>query len=76
MKLLRYSAAMIIFPVATFYFFFWVVFGGDKGSLGWSGIAAVVAANIVIAAYVKMAWDEDKEEVEAAQHRLNSDKTD
>ena len=75
MKLLRYSAVMFLFPVATFYFFFWFVFGGDKNALGWSGIAAVVAANIVIGAYVKMAWDEDKDEVEEAQKR-NLNKTD
>lgn len=30
--------------------------------LGWCGIAAVIAANIVIAAYVRMAWNEDRDE--------------
>ena len=29
--------------------------------LGWCGIAAVIAANIVIYAYVRMAWYEDKD---------------
>lgn len=28
--------------------------------LGWSGMGAVIAANIVIAMYVIMAWNEDK----------------
>lgn len=30
--------------------------------LGWCGIAAVIAANLVIAAYVLMAWAEDKQD--------------
>jgi hypothetical protein len=30
--------------------------------LGWSGVAAVVATNCVIASYVIMAWNEDKVE--------------
>lgn len=30
--------------------------------LGWCGIAAVISANIVIAAYVRMAWLEDRHE--------------
>lgn len=43
--------------------------------LGWSGILAVVAANIVIAAYVVMAWREDQEEAqkEAQQRIVDSD---
>lgn len=31
---------------------------------GWCGIAAVVAANIVIYAYVRMAWYEDRDVVD------------
>lgn len=34
--------------------------------LGWSGIAAVVAVNGVIFAYVRMAWNEDRDEAIAA----------
>jgi hypothetical protein len=38
--------------------------------LGWSGIAAVIAVNVVIAAYVVMAWNEDKDDrAEQAQTR-------
>lgn len=30
--------------------------------MGWSGILAVIAANVVIAAYVIMAWNEDEDD--------------
>jgi len=60
MKLIRYSMLMFTFPIVTFYFLFYVVFHGDQDMLGWSGMGAVIAANIVIAMYVVMAWNEDK----------------
>ena len=63
-KLLRYSVWMIIFPLSTFYFMYYVMFDGDKAMLGWCGIAAVVVANIVMADYVRMAWNEDDVENE------------
>jgi hypothetical protein len=34
--------------------------------LGWCGIGGVVTANLVIAAYVVMAWNEDKYEATAS----------
>lgn len=42
--------------------------------LGWCGIAAVIAANVVIASYVHMAWNEDKDEKKTPQsnHELNA----
>lgn len=52
---------MILFPLSTFYFLFYVVFEKNRDMLGWCGIAAVIAANIVIAMYVHMAWYEDKD---------------
>ena len=62
LKLLNYSLRMILFPLATFYFLYYTVFDGDKNMLGWCGIAAVVVANIVIADYVRMAWNEEQED--------------
>lgn len=59
LKLIRYSLYMVLAPLATFYFLFYVVFKQNKDYLGWCGIAAVIAANIVIGAYVYMAWHED-----------------
>jgi Na+/melibiose symporter-like transporter len=52
---------MFTFPLFVFYFFFLVVFKEDKDKLGWCGMAAVVAANIVIVSYVWMAWNEDRD---------------
>ena len=63
MKLIRYSAWMAVLPLATFYFLYYVVFDQNKDMLGWCGIAAVVAANIVIVAYVLMAWEEDRQDI-------------
>ncbi len=60
LKLLRYSLLMVLIPLATFYFLFYLVFKQDKDKLGWCGIAAVLAVNIVIFTYVRMAWNEDK----------------
>jgi len=41
--------------------------------LGWSGIFAVIAANLVIAAYVIMAWNEDDDElrIEPSKQKQN-----
>ena len=49
---------MILVPLSVFYFLFYVVFHQNQDMLGWCGISAVFAANIVIAAYVIMAWNE------------------
>ena len=49
---------MVLIPLATFYFLYYVVFDQDKKQLGWCGIMAVIAANGVIASYVVMAWNE------------------
>jgi hypothetical protein len=58
LKLIRYSFMMLLFPVATFYFMYYIVFDKRQDMLGWSGIAAVLACNLVMAAYVVMAWNE------------------
>ncbi len=59
-KLIRYTVVMFTFPIGVFFISQHLVFGSDKDYLGHSGIAAVVAANLVIASYVRMAWYEDK----------------
>ena len=61
LKLIRYTIFMFTFPIFVFYFFRLIVFKEDKDKLGWCGIAAVVAANIVIVSYVWMAWNEDRD---------------
>lgn len=60
---------MLLLPLSTFYFLFYFVFEKDNNMLGWCGIAAVIAANLVIASYVMMAWAEDKQDF--AQKKVN-----
>jgi hypothetical protein len=62
MKLIRFSVCMVVFPIATFYVAFYGLFKGDLEQIAWAGILAVLATNIVIAAYVIMAWQEEEEE--------------
>ena len=69
LKLIRYSLVMLLLPLSTFYFLFYFVFEKDNNMLGWCGIAAVIAANLVIASYVMMAWAEDKQDF--AHKRIN-----
>ena len=65
LKLIRYSLLMVLIPLGVFYGLFIGVFHGDKASLGVCGIAAVIATNLVIASYVRMAWNEDAKTTEA-----------
>lgn len=73
MKLFRYSLAMIVFPLFCFYFSFYYFFEGDQDYLGWSGVIAVIAVNIVIVAYVWMAWNEDNEQTHTDPHGKKTD---
>lgn len=57
-KLIQYSLLMFSAPIAVFYATLHGIFGGDLKMIGWCGIAAVVAANMVIVSYVVMAWNE------------------
>lgn len=66
LKLVRYSMWMVLAPLGTFYFLYYIVFKQNKDYLGWCGIAAVIAANIVIGLYVHMAWHEDDGEEKRA----------
>mmetsp|Transcript_23577 Transcript_23577/g.40057 ORF Transcript_23577/g.40057 Transcript_23577/m.40057 type:complete len:90 (+) Transcript_23577:159-428(+) len=72
LKLIRYSLWMVLFPLATFYFMFYIMFDGDRDMVGWCGIAAVVVANIVIADYVRMAWTEE-DDGDAPKRELKTD---
>ena len=58
MKLLMYSLLMISLPIGTYFFLLHIVFGSNKNMAGWSGIGAVFMVNMVIVAYVVMAWTE------------------
>jgi hypothetical protein len=63
LKLIRYSLMMFLIPLLTFYITWIVIYKKDKDMLGWSGLVAVLSANVVIASYVIMAWNEDRDKV-------------
>lgn len=63
---------MAFFPLATFYFSFYVLFKKNVDMLAWSGVLAIIATNIVIAAYVVMAWKEDQED-QAEMKKIQQD---
>ena len=50
---------MVLFPLGTFNYLFYIVFDQNKDMIGLCGIAAVIVANLVMAVYVRMAWMED-----------------
>jgi hypothetical protein len=88
LKLLRYSAYMLVLPIAVFYAIWYLIFEADQvkhpyglgrhsisssvlyslwsitlilfSFTGWCGVAAVVVANLVSVAYVRMAWTEEE----------------
>lgn len=76
LTLIRYTLYMILFPLATFYISYYLVFKQDQSMLGWSGILAVISANLVIAAYVRMAWLEDQEDMRKEGRESRVVKTD
>lgn len=54
---------MVLLPLGTFYVIQIGIFHNDPNMLVWSGFAAVVAANVVIFLYVRMAWNEREEDI-------------
>ncbi|PYH79749.1 hypothetical protein BO82DRAFT_356171 [Aspergillus uvarum CBS 121591] len=61
MKLLGFSAAMVIAPIGIY--FITVDFIGGSATVG--GIVAAIMANIVLFSYVYVAWKDDQAEREA-----------
>jgi hypothetical protein len=61
---------MVLVPLSTFYFLYYIVFQQKKDTLGICGLAAVIATNFVIAAYVIMAWNEDSRTVYPKKQEL------
>lgn len=57
MKLLFFSAAMLILPLSAYYLSLEYLFGGYKTS--YAAITAAVTANLVVVAYVVVAFLED-----------------
>jgi hypothetical protein len=75
LKLIRYSMMMLLVPLATFYISFYVIFKQNADMLGWCGIFAALSANVVIVAYVLMAWNEEPPK-DSSPKRSTTDKAD
>lgn len=59
LKLIMFSILMVLVPIAVFAMIYFGTSDGHADALSRSGIGAVVAVNLVIFAYVVMAWRED-----------------
>ncbi|PWY92751.1 hypothetical protein BO70DRAFT_357893 [Aspergillus heteromorphus CBS 117.55] len=63
MKLAFFSVAMIFVPIGMY--FVTVNVGGTSATVG--GIVAAIMANVVLVAYIFVAWKDDQAEREAEQ---------
>ncbi|CAG8905401.1 unnamed protein product [Penicillium egyptiacum] len=62
-KLLGFTAAMIVGPIGMYFLTVNSIFSGSSTL---AGITAAVTANVVLFAYIYVAWTEDKEDRQAA----------
>ncbi|CAI7630816.1 hypothetical protein N7527_004439 [Penicillium freii] len=62
-KLLGFTAAMIAGPIGMYFLTVNTVFSGSSTL---AGITAAVTANVVLFAYIYVAWTEDQEDRQAA----------
>lgn len=67
-KLIFFSILMVVIPIMAFYASYVFIYDWKEEGLAWSGFIAVAATNLVIVAYVVMAWNEDKEDMKAMQN--------
>jgi len=65
-KLLAFSFAMIVSPIA---FYFITINSVFRGNPTFAGAGAAVAANVVLIAYIVVAWKDDQAEREEDQRR-------
>ncbi|KAI9795381.1 MAG: vacuolar ATPase assembly integral membrane protein vma21 [Candelina submexicana] len=63
-KLLAFTLAMMIGPLAAYYLTLRTIF---KGNSVWAGATAAITANVVLIAYVVVAFYEDQSESLAAE---------
>lgn len=64
-KLLFFTVLMVVIPVMAFYAAYIFLFDWKEEGLAWSGFIAVAATNLVVVAYVAMAWNEDQEDMKS-----------
>lgn len=51
---------MVIIPAMAFYASYVFIYDWREEGLAWSGFIAIASTNLVIVAYVAMAWNDDK----------------
>ncbi|KAK5790464.1 hypothetical protein VI817_007751 [Penicillium citrinum] len=69
-KLLAFTAAMVVGPIGMYFLTVNTIFGGNPT---YAGILAAVTANVVLFAYIYVAWKEDQGDREEAS-KANSKK--
>ncbi|KAJ5623324.1 hypothetical protein N7490_011929 [Penicillium lividum] len=65
-KLLGFTAAMAFAPIGMYFLTLNSIFGGNAT---YSGITAAITANVVLFAYIYVAWKEDQGEQQEAQSK-------
>ncbi|KAJ9315260.1 hypothetical protein DTO271D3_4427 [Paecilomyces variotii] len=58
-KLLGFTAAMIVAPIGIYFLTVESIF---RGNSTWAAISAAVTANIILVAYIVVAWKDDQGE--------------
>ncbi|KAN0073946.1 hypothetical protein V8E54_007883 [Elaphomyces granulatus] len=66
LKLLAFSFAMIVSPIA---FYFITINSVFRGNATFAGAGAAIVANIVLIAYIVVAWKDDQAEREEDQRK-------
>ncbi|KAJ5929991.1 hypothetical protein N7466_005484 [Penicillium verhagenii] len=69
-KLLGFTAAMVFAPIGMYFLTVNSIFGGNAT---YSGITAAITANVVLFAYIYVAWKEDQGDQQEAK-KANSKK--
>lgn len=63
MKLIFFTILMIVIPIGAFFVMYALVYDWRDEGLAMSGFVAVASTNVVVVAYIAMAWNEDAEDM-------------
>ncbi|KAI5297552.1 vacuolar ATPase assembly integral membrane protein vma21 [Ascosphaera atra] len=63
-KLLGFTLAMVVGPLATFFLSRDYVFNGNAT---WAGASAALMANVVVVGYLIVAWNDEKREIQKSR---------
>ncbi|KAJ5297076.1 uncharacterized protein N7443_007969 [Penicillium atrosanguineum] len=69
-KLLGFTAAMAFLPIGMYFLTVKTIFSvnHESGNATYSGITAAITANVVLFAYIYVAWKEDQGDREEAEN--------